>query len=48
MVLMSEKEKNGSEIDNLANYLLQLAISYDVVCLGETRVSNDVSKGMPK
>ena len=24
--------------------MLQLAISYDAVCLGETRVSNDVSK----
>ena len=42
------KRKNGTEIDNLGNYLLQLAISYHVVCLGETRVSKDVSKGMPK
>ena len=43
------KRKNWSEIDNLANYLLQLAISYDVVCLGETRVSKDVAEiDMPK
>ena len=44
-----KKKKIGSEIDNLANYLLRLAISNDVVCLGETRVSKDVAEiGMPK